>query len=542
MIGRTLHEYVFIRICIALLQWPIVPYALVLAACVLGAKVTSPDPRWSVASFVVVGLMAVELAYALFIWIPYRSRLGEAAKHPAPSSPAARRALFDRCMTTVPNPEFYLRGWFLGAELGDIRRDNVREFILWAFFDQEASDGNSEVDEEVDQYITHIEQLLGESFQPGRGPAQSLRLTFDEIETKYRSIWWYAIIGLIDGLTHILLVFNGFKYYAQPRNETFAVFPPRFQQLFARRRSPVGLSYWHLPHENSERLPVVFIHGIGIGLWVYIRFLAEINAARRKGEGRVGVIALEILPISFRLTKPPLDRDAFLQQFTEILDRHSWNKFVLVSHSYGSVLTSHIVRCPELQARIPRAVLIDPVSILLHLPDVAFNFTRRQPKRANEWQLWYFASTDPGVAHCLGRCFFWRENAIWAEELVGRHARSEHANNTCQLTADEQTGTRQVTVCLSGQDLIVDSHAVARYLAENEHKTNPAGAQDEQTGVGRQGRRNVAGIPDSGNEHRRSVGSGIDVLWFPRRDHAQVFDSKCDRGRIVDVVRKYCKT
>ncbi|KAF0328023.1 hypothetical protein GQ607_004854 [Colletotrichum asianum] len=538
MLGRTLHELIFIRICIALLRYPIITYASALAICLLGSKFGSRDPRWTAAASWVVGFMFVELAFASFIWKPYKTRLGEAAKHPAPSSPAARRALFDRCMATVPNPELYLRGWFLGSELKDIRRDNVREFLLWAFFDEGAEEIpiSSEVEEEVGRYISRIEQLLGKPFKDGRGPAQSLRLTFDEIETKYRSVWWYAIMALVDAVTHLLLVFNGFEYYAQSRDETLAVFPPRIQQLAAQRRSSSGLSYWHRPHRQSDRLPIVFFHGIGIGLWVYIRFLAEISASKVGGEGQVGVIALEILPISFRLTKPPLGKDAFLKQFTEILDRHSWDKFVLVSHSYGSVLTTHVLRCPELQARIPRAVLIDPVSILLHLPDVAFNFTRRQPKRANEWQLWYFASTDPGVAHCLGRYFFWRENVIWAEELAGHHPELEQAARTDGSTSNGRTATRKITVCLSGQDLIVDSHAVAKYLADGK-SSDPACAQGEE----KQGRRNAAGVAGLGSEHRYSAGSGIDVLWFPHRDHAQVFDSVRDRGRIVDVVREYCE-
>ncbi|KAF4433968.1 hypothetical protein CFRS1_v010765 [Colletotrichum fructicola] len=195
MLGHTLHELIFIRICIFFLQYPIITYASALAVCLLGPKLGSPDPRWTAAALWVVGFMFVELAYALFVWTPYKIRLGEAAKHPAPLSPAARRALFERCMATVPNPELYLRGWFLGSEIKDIRRDNVHEFLLWAFFDEGAEDNptSSEVEEEVGRYISRTEQLLGRAFEDGRGPAQSLRLTFDDIETKYRSFWCVAL-------------------------------------------------------------------------------------------------------------------------------------------------------------------------------------------------------------------------------------------------------------------------------------------------------------------------------------------------------------
>ncbi|KAK1455895.1 hypothetical protein CMEL01_04655 [Colletotrichum melonis] len=539
MLGRTLHEFIFIRACIVPLRYPILPYAALLLASLLGANYaasSSSSSKWLTTAAITTCMAATDLIYALFIWLPYTKRLREPASHPSPSSPADRLALFERCMATIPDFERYVRMWFLGADMADIHRDNVRDFLLWAFFDMgekdvgraSARDGEN-YDVEVDQYITRSERLLGRPFKPGRGPAKCLRLTIDSVDTKYRTVWWYAIMAFLDHVTHLSLWFYGFQYYAQPKDK--AIFPPRLQQVFASRRSSAGnLSYWHRPH-RAEGLPVVFLHGIGIGLWPYVRFLAEITTMRIRGRGRTGVIAIEILPVSFRLTDPPLGKEVFLRQFKQIVNHHAWDKFALVSHSYGSILSTHAMRCPDLQARIPRAVLIDPVSILLHLPDVAYNFTRRAPSTANEWQLWYFASMDPGVAHCLGRYFFWRENAIWADELVGRTAGSESVGV-------ERQEARQVTVCLSGLDLIVDSHAVARYLAEGgqgQQTEHPAWLQGEH------GRRDVAGpkaapISGMGYESHRSAGSGIDILWFPDKDHAQVFDSPRAIARIVGAI------
>ncbi|KAJ0161323.1 hypothetical protein CTA2_6400 [Colletotrichum tanaceti] len=532
MLNRTFHEWVFIRTWVLLMQYPIVPYISILTACYLGANYSQNPARWTTTAQVIVGMMAIELLYILFIWLPYTRRLKEPAAHPPLSSPTERRALFERCMGTVPNYERYLRMWFLGAEPSEIRHDNLREFLLWAFFDvEEGSDdkyrSGEDYETEVDQYVAYIEEGLGRALEPGRGRAKCLRLTIDSVEPAFRTVWWYATMSLLDHATHLLLLLNGFEYYAQPRQKV--IFPPRLQQMFASRRTEAGnLSYWYRPH-RSEGLPVVFIHGIGIGLWPYINFLAEIGGA--KGKGQTGVIALEILPVCFRLTEPPLGKEAFLKQFKKVLDRHMWDEFALVSHSYGSILSTHAMRCPELQVRIPQVVLVDPVSILLHLPDVAYNFTRRRPTTANEWQLWYFASTDPGVAHCLGRYFFWRENAIWADELVGRIAGSGHAGQG-------RKQARQVTVCLSELDLIVDVHAVARYLAEGERADHPAWLQGDH------GQSNVASpkaglVPGGGEEckHHRSPRSGINILWFPNKDHAQVFDAPRARARIVAATR-----
>lgn len=194
---------------------------------------------------------------------------------------------------------------------------------------------------------------------------------------------------------------------------------------------------------------------------------------------------------------------------TDILDSHGWDKFAIASHSYGSVLTTHMLRSPSLGRRIPSVVLIDPVTIMLHLPDVAYNFTRRRPKTANEWQLWYFASTDPGVALCLGRYFFWRENIIWKEELA--------AMDTSGGAGIGSEGERRAAVCLSGRDLIVNAAAVAQYLADEPETDSGSGGEDGRA-------------------------SKTEVLVFPKLDHAQVFDDPPSCQRVVQLIRSYCTT
>lgn len=44
-----------------------------------------------------------------------------------------------------------------------------------------------------------------------------------------------------------------------------------------------------------------------------------------------------------------------------------WNR-------YGSVVAAQLLRNPEISQSIGPVLFIDPVSFLLHLPDVAYNF------------------------------------------------------------------------------------------------------------------------------------------------------------------------
>lgn len=174
MIGTSLPEYVFIRVCIFLLQYttPICLACLVVLASVCpggaGAVVRSL-PGW-----LLLGYSIADLLYAVFIYIPYTQRLRAEAEHPPPLTRAERRAFLDRCLTHMPDPERYVREWFLGADLAEIRRDNLREFLLWAFFDRRpsvAAEEPAEDDAELDEYVALIEQKIGRRVMPGRGRA-----------------------------------------------------------------------------------------------------------------------------------------------------------------------------------------------------------------------------------------------------------------------------------------------------------------------------------------------------------------------------------
>lgn len=102
---------------------------------------------------------------------------------------------------------------------------------------------------------------------------------------------------------------------------------------------------------------------------------------------------------------------------------------------------------------------------------------------------------DMGVAHTLGRRFFWSENALWKDDMEGR----------------------RVTVSLARKDLIVDTEAVGRYLAHD-----------------------GASLPGEDDWKRRTwKGTGLDILWFHDLDHAQVFDCKRSRKTLVEVIRQY---
>ena len=220
-----------------------------------------------------------------------------------------------------------------------------------------------------------------------------------------------------------------------------------------------------------------------IGLFPYIHFFTDII----KVEPDVGILAIEILPVSMRITSPPLSRPLFCSEVERILSQQRIIDFVLAGHSYGTALSTHILHDPLLRPRVSSLLLVDPIPLLLHLPTVAYNFVYRKPRTANEWQLWYFTSRDIGIAHALARHFFWAENILWKEELEGL---------PCGIV-------------LAGRDSVLDAKEVWRYL------TGRSEAVDEW------------------------VESKMTVRWLEELDHSQVFRTKERREPIVKLLQRF---
>ncbi|KAI9660853.1 MAG: hypothetical protein M1829_006418 [Trizodia sp. TS-e1964] len=486
MIGTGVWDYIFIRSCIFLLS-SIAPLSLfyTLVAFVL---------QWSPIRlpWVAEAWIAAEAAFYLLIYLPRKQHLQADATHPDCLTPEERRMLFDKCHADIQDPEQYLSKWFFDAPQDEIKRENVREFFRWAFLNSGTPAPSH--DEELEDYVCQMERHLGRKLEPGRGSAKSLRLTLDRVNMLPRSLTWYLCVFVVDTLASLFLLRHCFKFHRSALSQAIKVLPFRPFHLLSRRRSASkSITYWYHKHTSKTRLPILFIHGIGIGLYPYVNFLAEINEGNGPDE-QVGILALEIMPISFRITSEILPREEMCREIEKIVNSHGWYKFVLVTHSYGSVIATHLLKDPRISPRVGPVVLIDPISFLLHLPDVAYNFTYRPPVRANEYQLYYFASKDMGVSHSLSRCFFWSENILWKEDLQGRAA----------------------TISLGGRDLIVNTEAVGRYLC---------GAKDEGP---------------VGWKFRPWCGTGVGLLWFEALDHAQVFDKKSTRAKLVAVLRVYC--
>lgn len=327
--------------------------------------------------------------------------------------------------------------------------------------------------------------------------------------------------------------------------------------MFSRKSedTETNIPYWYRPHRSCTKLPILFIHGIGIGLLPYIPFLRALAAQ----DPDVGILAIEILPICMRITAPPLGRDAMCAAITRILNAHGLHRVVLAGHSYGTTVSAHLLRRqwgsvdpllnPFTTAQQPAhestdrhhvinhdnsnagtgdliaaTLLIDPIPFLLHHPAVAYNFVYRQPHHAPEWLLWYFSSREPDTARALSRHLFWFECILFRDDILDATSGGGHGSTS----AAGKKRPMPVTVSLAGRDQIVDARAVRAYLTGSKDPE-----EEEQVNTVGKGR---AGLPPSRWEQ-----DGLEVLYFPELDHATVVDTPSDRAPLLGTLHRFVR-
>ncbi|KAF5591280.1 ribose-phosphate pyrophosphokinase [Fusarium pseudocircinatum] len=487
MAGTSLWDYIFVRTSIFVLHL-IAPLSIVVSVILslvpLPFQIPSLLKTWVI----------LEALFYIFIYLPLNKYLQQPANHPIAPCRADRQRLFQQCHDNIPDAGQYLRRWFRDAPDHEIKRENVKEFFRWGFLNMEDSD--STYDDELEEYIEQLEELLGRKLESGRGDAKCLRMTLDKVEMLHRSLTWYMCIFVVDTIASAYMLYHSFSLHRTSISQFFSTFPLRPLSLVTPYRSPAKrLTYWHRPHTSKTRLPILFIHGIGVGLYPYVNFLAEINAAG-SADGDVGIIAVEILSVSSRITGPTMLKEEMCEEIHRILTSHGWENCVLVSHSYGSVVAAQLLRDPKISISIGPVMFIDPVSFLLHLPDVAYNFICRRPSETKEHLLSYFGSKDIGIAHTLFRRFFWADNLLWKEDLQDR----------------------PTAVVLASRDSIIDTKSIRAYLVGSKGwAQSPKKEKGEVSGDGK-----------------------LDVIWFEGYDHGQAFDYKTTRLRLVETARVLC--
>lgn len=115
---------------------------------------------------------------------------------PPSRSRSEREGLLLRCLYSLEDSEDFLRGWFYGAPLDQIKRENVREWLTEVMFASEyppPEDAPGWIDES-DRYIEAVERTANWTIPPGHtADLPVMRLTLDPIHIVSRPLLWYIV-------------------------------------------------------------------------------------------------------------------------------------------------------------------------------------------------------------------------------------------------------------------------------------------------------------------------------------------------------------
>ena len=502
----------FIRVSIWCLR-AVAPLSLAYCTFRLGTPLYLP----STPAIHVLDIYAgAESLFFLLVYIPRRIWLNEAAPpHLSLSSREERRKTSSRIWEATPDPRPYVSLWFKGVPVEALCREDVKDWLCWGMWNK--MDRSLADEEELEEYFSQTERALDHKFPEGHSGNSSMAVTFEPLRMMHRPLIWYSLfVGGADLYTSTSLLLSGYQHYRLPLTRQLSSLPLRPLSLMALHRSPSqAMSYWYLPHTSATHLPILFIHGIGVGLYPYVPFLRELQ--RLNHQLGIGTIALEVAPICSRISPPFTSSLETPYEIQSILEHHKWSRCMIISHSYGSVVCAHLLHNPETASLIGPLLFVDPVAFAFHDPHIPWNFLRRRPTTASEIQLQYFASMDPDVAHTLTRRFVWPENSVWREEVEDRAREDEKS---------------KCTVALSGKDIITNTNIVGRYLTRDRSKDeNVKWCQEPED-------------QRMNDEWKRKEWTGdepLEVMWFPELNHAEIFDAKEDWARLIEVVQRYSK-
>ncbi|KAF8875600.1 hypothetical protein CPB84DRAFT_1853216 [Gymnopilus junonius] len=332
MIQNTFFDYVTIRISIASLRL-IAPASIVYLVCCAFFR-----PHWWNTELGIIS--AAEASFYLFVYLPRRWILQSPPTDPQPTLTRKQRELiFSKCLEAGQldeNHQPYFNGWFLDLPPNTYpKREDAVDWLLWSLFStsrEKVDMDDPELIEELNGYVHGIEKMVGKTLESGSSQEgfhrlSSMRITLDPVRMLHRPLVWYLIVALVDTYTSLILLKLGFKHYTPHSLKWRLTFPPRSLLVLFSHRAPEGVTvpYWYRPHKSQTKMPMVFLHGIGIGLYPYIPFIRSLISGPNKGsEGAdddIGILLPELMPISMHMcprSVPP--KQVMLASLELILD------------------------------------------------------------------------------------------------------------------------------------------------------------------------------------------------------------------------------
>lgn len=351
---------------------------------------------WDIGLDIIFLWFFFELIFFFVISVVVHSSLQQLKKPPAyEMNPISliRRMCGDIDKLSTYSYKKYLSGWFCGADISEIKRENLMSFLSWVsfaeFHDKLSPLQLKELENIFNEFCERFSLNLEEGYNYN---IRHVKMTLEPVLFMHRPLFLYVAFGIYSLIGEFLLSMAGFK-----------------------RCKLNKLKYWYRPQLNAscELPPMAFFHGITTGWGGAMSLINQLGIDRE-----LFLFELDCIKInSLKFYMP--SAESYSNAVRQVFDSHGISQNIsLVGHSFGSITAGWFVKSfPEYVGHI---TLIDPVSLLLHLPDVAFNFLYRKPFTVMEWAIHLVASREITISNTLRRNFWWYKNITWLEDIPSR--------------------------------------------------------------------------------------------------------------------------
>eukprot|EP00551_Chaetoceros_affinis_P013528 CAMPEP_0203686470 /NCGR_PEP_ID=MMETSP0090-20130426/49076_1 /ASSEMBLY_ACC=CAM_ASM_001088 /TAXON_ID=426623 /ORGANISM="Chaetoceros affinis, Strain CCMP159" /LENGTH=847 /DNA_ID=CAMNT_0050555695 /DNA_START=380 /DNA_END=2919 /DNA_ORIENTATION=+ len=233
-------------------------------------------------------------------------------------------------------------------------------------------------------------------------PMRYAKYTEDELLglAIYPLVFNVAILGLTDGLLRVLMARRGFERL----NIGTTVY------YFHRGDETKDYDSDNCYNEDRSPTPIVFCHGIGIGLAYYLSLIDELLKLGRP-------IFLPEIPYvcGFRpwiSRKSILTPPAVVSTLSAMLASHGHMKASFIGHSYGTSWVSFM--CKYASDTVASLLFLDPICFCLHHPCLTKSFVYH---RADPGSVSYMVKTDVIINWTIQRSFPWARIILFVEDI-----------------------------------------------------------------------------------------------------------------------------
>lgn len=176
------------------------------------------------------------------------------------------------------------------------------------------------------------------------------------------------------------------------------------------QQTPFGQDGQNNSINEVENIPIVFCHGIGVGLIFYMTLIDELMALGNP------MLLPEIPYVSgFRPWQAPycvLPPAAVTATLMSILACHGHSRGAFIGHSYGTSWVSFM--CKYAPSAVAAVLFLDPVCFQLHCSRLTRSFVYH---RADPGSTSHMIRTDVNVNWTIQRGFPWARISLFTEQI-----------------------------------------------------------------------------------------------------------------------------